>query len=81
LAWVAQGKTDAETGVILGISARTVAKHLEQKLGVETQTAAAVRAVEAAHGDGGGELGALATPSGNGPPHSGTGGDPVPAAH
>ena len=51
LGWVAQGKTDAETGTILGISRRTVAKHLEhifQKLGVETRTAAAVCAVEAA---------------------------------
>jgi DNA-binding CsgD family transcriptional regulator len=49
LAWVAQGKTDSETGAILGISPRTVAKHLEhifQKLGVETRTAAAARAHE-----------------------------------
>ncbi len=50
LAWVAEGKTDWETGVILGISARTVAKHLEhvyRKLGVETRTAAVVRALQA----------------------------------
>src|SRR2546428_2329962 len=55
LGWVARGKTDAETGMILGISSRTVAKHLEHifdKLGVETRTAAAVRAVEAARSGG-----------------------------
>ena len=49
LAWVAQGKTDSETGTILGISPRTAGKHLEhifQKLGVETRTAAAARAHE-----------------------------------
>lgn len=43
LAWVAQGKTNAEIGMILGTSPRTVEKHLEhiyQKLGVETRTAA-----------------------------------------
>lgn len=46
LEWVAQGKTDAVIGAILGISPRTVGKHLErsyQKLGVETRTAAAAR--------------------------------------
>jgi len=51
LTWVAQGKTDAEIAMILGMSPRTVAKHLEHvfpKLGVETRTAAAVRAIEAA---------------------------------
>ena len=44
LVWVAEGKTDAEIGVILGVSARTVQKHVEHifpKLGVETRTAAA----------------------------------------
>ena len=44
LAWVAQGKGNADIAEILGISARTVQKHLEhifQKLGVETRTAAA----------------------------------------
>jgi DNA-binding CsgD family transcriptional regulator len=48
LALVAVGKTNAEIGIILAISARTVQKHLEhifQKLGVETRTAAAVRAL------------------------------------
>ncbi len=50
LAWVAQGKTDAEIGAILGLSRRTVAKHLElvyRTLGVETRTAAARRALDA----------------------------------
>ena len=46
LRWVAAGKSDAQIGAILGISARTVQKHLEhayQKLGVENRTAAANR--------------------------------------
>lgn len=44
LTWVAQGKTNSEIGQILGISHRTVGKHLErvyQKLGVECRMAAA----------------------------------------
>ncbi len=44
LAWVAQGKTNAEIGKILSSSPRTVEKHLEhvfEKLGVESRTAAA----------------------------------------
>lgn len=48
LAWVAKGKTNAEVGAILEMSARTVQKHLEhiyQKLGVETRTTATVRAL------------------------------------
>ena len=47
LQWVALGKTNAEIAGILGVSARTVQKHLEHvfdKLGVETRTAAARRA-------------------------------------
>jgi DNA-binding CsgD family transcriptional regulator len=51
LALVAAGKTNAEIGLILAISDRTVQKHLEhvfQKLGVETRTAAAVCALTAA---------------------------------
>jgi DNA-binding CsgD family transcriptional regulator len=51
LVLVAAGKTNAEIGMILAISARTVQKHLEhifQKLGVETRTAAAVFALAAA---------------------------------
>lgn len=48
LAWVAKGKTNAEVGVILQLSGRTVQKHLEhiyQKLGVGTRTTATVRAL------------------------------------
>lgn len=47
LAWVAQGKTNPEVGIILGMSSRTVQKHLEhvfEKLGVESRTAAILRA-------------------------------------
>ena len=47
LAWVAKGKTNADVGVILGLSDRTVQKHLEhiyQKLGVETRTMASLLA-------------------------------------
>lgn len=43
LAWVSEGKTNAEIGVILRASRRTVDKHLEhiyRKLGVETRAAA-----------------------------------------
>ena len=44
LDWLARGKSNAEIGEILGISAATVGKHLEHiypKLGVENRTAAA----------------------------------------
>lgn len=44
LAWLAKGKTNRDIGDILGMSPRTVNKHLEhifEKLGVETRTAAA----------------------------------------
>lgn len=44
LAWVSRGKTNREIAWILGISPRTVQKHMEHifhKLGVETRTAAA----------------------------------------
>ncbi len=47
LDWVAAGKTDAQTAAILGISVRTVQKHLEHvyvKLGVEGSTAAVMPA-------------------------------------
>ena len=50
LLWVAQGKTNPEIGVILGIRHLTVKKHLEHvfaKLGVETRTAATRTALEA----------------------------------
>ena len=46
--WLAGGKTDRDIGHILGISPRTVHKHLQriyEKLGVETRTAAVVRAI------------------------------------
>lgn len=45
LSWVAKGKSNREIAEILGISPRTVNKHLEHtfpKLGVETRAAAAV---------------------------------------
>ena len=47
LQWVAAGKTDRDIAAILGISPRTVHKHLQrvyEKLGVETRTAAVMRA-------------------------------------
>ena len=46
LRWVAAGKSDAQIGAILRISARTVQKHLQNiydKLGGESRTAAAMR--------------------------------------
>jgi DNA-binding CsgD family transcriptional regulator len=46
--WLACGKTDADIASLLAISPRTVHKHLEHiydKLGVETRTAAVMRAV------------------------------------
>jgi len=46
LSWVAEGKTNYEIGIILGISRRTVDAHLAhtyQKLGVETRMAAVMR--------------------------------------
>ena len=49
LLWVAQGKTNFETGKILDISAGTVKKHLDNiyaKLGVEGRNAATLRALE-----------------------------------
>ena len=48
LQWVAQGKTNAEIGVVLSLSSRTVQKHLEhifEKLGVETRLAAVTMAM------------------------------------
>src|SRR5690348_5237134 len=49
LLWVAQGKTNSDIGTILGISESTVKKHLLeifQVLGVETRSAATLRALE-----------------------------------
>jgi DNA-binding CsgD family transcriptional regulator len=48
LLWLSAGKTDRDIGEILAISPRTVHKHLQriyEKLGVETRTAAVVRAL------------------------------------
>lgn len=47
--WLATGKTDREIAALLGCSHRTVQKHLEhayEKLGVETRTAAVMRALD-----------------------------------
>jgi len=49
LIWIAKGKSNKDIGEILGLSPRTVNKHLEQifiKLGVENRASAAVRAAE-----------------------------------
>lgn len=49
LLWVAQGKTNSDIATILGISESTVKKHLLDifaKLGVETRSAATLRALE-----------------------------------
>lgn len=46
--WLSRGKTDAQIAALLEISPRTVHKHLEHvyvKLGVETRTAAVMRAL------------------------------------
>ncbi len=51
LFWVSQGKSDKDIADICGISPRTVHKHIENiytKLGVETRTAAMLKAIEAA---------------------------------
>jgi DNA-binding CsgD family transcriptional regulator len=50
LLWVAQGKSNAEAAVILGVGEATVKKHLEhifEKLGVEKRGAASLLAMEA----------------------------------
>jgi DNA-binding CsgD family transcriptional regulator len=49
LNWVTRGKSNAVIGSIMGLSPRTVQKHLEhifEKLGVETRTSAAVLALQ-----------------------------------
>lgn len=49
LLWLAQGKTNSEIGTILGNSEATVKKHVLEifsTLGVETRTAASLRALE-----------------------------------
>lgn len=57
LAHVALGETDAAIGVALGISTKTVSKHIEhilEKLGVETRTGAARMALRLDAGDAAG---------------------------
>jgi DNA-binding CsgD family transcriptional regulator len=52
LLWAADGKTNADIAIIVGVSQRTVEKHLEHiftKLGVETRTAAAAWYLKATH--------------------------------
>ncbi|MCG6932496.1 MAG: response regulator transcription factor [Gallionella sp.] len=54
LYWLVKGKTSRDIGSILGTSPRTVNKHLEhvfEKLGVETRTAAAARAIDKIRGN------------------------------
>ena len=49
LEWIAKGKSNRDIGDILGLSSRTVNKHLEQiyvKLGVENRASAAVKAAQ-----------------------------------
>ncbi|MBS1167249.1 MAG: LuxR family transcriptional regulator [Proteobacteria bacterium] len=53
LLWIGRGKTNKDIGEILGLSPRTVNKHLEQiyaKLGVENRASAALKAADALHG-------------------------------
>ena len=50
LLWLAQGKGNPEIAEILGLSVASVKKHtihIFEKLGVESRTAATLRAVEA----------------------------------
>ncbi|MGP1609173.1 MAG: response regulator transcription factor, partial [Burkholderiales bacterium] len=54
LYWISNGKTNREIAEILGMSPRTVNKHLEQifpKLGVENRTAAARIAIRTLNQD------------------------------
>jgi DNA-binding CsgD family transcriptional regulator len=50
LYWLSKGRSNSEMGIIVGISARTVDKHLQhvfEKLDVENRHAAGVKALEA----------------------------------
>lgn len=52
LSWLSKGKSNRDIAQILGLSPRTIDKHLEQiyaKLGVENRTAAATMAVKTSH--------------------------------
>ena len=54
LSWLSKGKTNRDIAQILGLSPRTVDKHLEQiyaKLGVENRTAAAAVATGSSRRD------------------------------
>jgi DNA-binding CsgD family transcriptional regulator len=47
--WVAQGKADAETAIILGAARKTISKHVENiliKFAAENRTSAAIKAVQ-----------------------------------
>jgi DNA-binding CsgD family transcriptional regulator len=49
LLWVAQGKSNGDVAVILGMAEKTVKKHrgnIFEKLGVESRNAATIRALE-----------------------------------
>ena len=49
LLWVAQGKSNGDIGVILGMAEKTVKKHLSNifvKLGIESRNAATLRVLE-----------------------------------
>ncbi|WP_461383680.1 helix-turn-helix transcriptional regulator, partial [Devosia indica] len=49
LLWIGRGKSNKDIGDILGLSPRTVNKHLEQvyaKLGVENRASAAIKAIQ-----------------------------------
>jgi DNA-binding NarL/FixJ family response regulator len=49
LLWVAQGKSNSDIGVILGMAEKTVKRHLSNffpKLGIESRNAATLRALE-----------------------------------
>ena len=53
LLWIAQGKTNAEIGIILEAATATVKKHVErvlEKLGAENRQSAALRAIEVLSG-------------------------------
>ncbi|MGH2343021.1 response regulator [Segnochrobactraceae bacterium EtOH-i3] len=53
LTWIAQGKSNRDIGDILGLSPRTINKHLERifkKIGVENRTSAALVALKALAG-------------------------------
>lgn len=55
LTWIAQGKSNRDIGDILGLSPRTINKHLERifkKIGVENRTSAAVMVLKAMTPDG-----------------------------